>query len=139
MNVDCDGVDVQSDSGNHCHPSQCDRHQHPHCKKRFLPVSVSVLAMTRNMPALLSGFRLRFNRFVKSMPWLAVPFRDNSIIFERSLAANLGKLLAWVKALIHPDSVLARAGIEVGWHGWAHTQDHINPKPTQTAAPKSKP
>ncbi|CAE7760946.1 unnamed protein product, partial [Symbiodinium microadriaticum] len=26
--------------------------------------------------------RREFNRFVKSMPWLAVPFRDNSIIFE---------------------------------------------------------
>eukprot|EP00439_Symbiodinium_sp_Y106_P081509 s549_g20.t1 len=27
--------------------------------------------------------RREFNRFVKGMPWLAVPFRDNSIIFER--------------------------------------------------------
>eukprot|EP00435_Cladocopium_sp_Y103_P052827 s443_g16.t1 len=27
--------------------------------------------------------RREFNRFVKSMPWLAVPFRDNSTVFER--------------------------------------------------------
>ncbi|CAE8638717.1 unnamed protein product [Polarella glacialis] len=29
------------------------------------------------------GSRREFNRFVKSMPWLAVPFRDNSHVFER--------------------------------------------------------
>ena len=27
--------------------------------------------------------RREFNRFVKTMPWLALPFRDNSILFSR--------------------------------------------------------
>lgn len=47
------------------------------------------VAVELTMPVIYAKkSHLRFNRFVKSMPWLAVPFRDNAATFERCLALH---------------------------------------------------